>query len=140
MQAAHIPVVYPMLKKYLEQFKLAPHFSEAEFRHYFTTQDKVVYSYVVEDPATKQPTDFVSFYSLPSTVINHPLHKTLNVAYSYYYATTKTPLTDLMRDCLIEAKKVGVPIESKTKNSRSVPKISLSSVCRRSLMSSTASL
>ena len=48
MKASDIPVVYPMLTKYLEQFKLGPVFSEAEFRHYFTTQEKVVYSYVVE--------------------------------------------------------------------------------------------
>ncbi|KAF9948557.1 glycylpeptide N-tetradecanoyltransferase, partial [Mortierella alpina] len=31
-------------------------------------------------------TDFFSFYSLPSTVINNPTYSTLNAAYSYYYA------------------------------------------------------
>jgi len=100
------PAVFPLLTKYLEQFKLGPVFSEAEFHHYFTPQDKVVYSYVVEDPASKQITDFVSFYLLPSTVINHPVHKTLFVAYLYYYASTKTPLTELVRDTMIVAKKV----------------------------------
>ena len=40
-------------------------------------QDGVVYSYVVEAPDTGDLTDFFSFYSLPSTVINNPLHKTL---------------------------------------------------------------
>lgn len=32
-------------------------------------------------------TDFISFFSLPSTVINHPKHDTLEAAYLFYYAT-----------------------------------------------------
>ena len=106
MKAADVAAVHPLLTEYLAQFKLAPVFSEAEFAHYFTPQDKVVYSYVVEDPATKKITDFVSFYLLPSSVINHPVHKTLNVAYLYYYAAAKTPLTELVKDALIISKKV----------------------------------
>ena len=50
-------------------------------------------------------TDFVSFYSLPSTVINHPVHKTLYVAYLFYYFNTTTKLEDLIKDVLIIAKK-----------------------------------
>ena len=32
-------------------------------------------------------TDFFSFYSLPSTIINHTKHNVLNAAYLFYYAT-----------------------------------------------------
>ena len=50
-------------------------------------------------------TDFVSFYSLPSTVIKNTMgHDTLRAAYSYYNVPGKTPLLDLMGDALILAK------------------------------------
>ncbi|KAH3715921.1 hypothetical protein DPMN_058637 [Dreissena polymorpha] len=51
-------------------------------------------------------TDFVSFYSLPSTVMHHPVHKTLRAAYSFYNVSTVTPWVDLMQDALIMAKNV----------------------------------
>ena len=51
-------------------------------------------------------TDFVSFYTLPSTVMHHPVHKTLKAAYSFYNVSTRTPMHDLMQDALIAAKSV----------------------------------
>lgn len=51
-------------------------------------------------------TDFISFYTLPSTVMHHPLHKSLKAAYSFYNVHTETPLIDLMNDALILAKLV----------------------------------
>lgn len=51
-------------------------------------------------------TDFISFYTLPSTVMHHPLHKSLKAAYSFYNIHTETPLIDLMNDALILAKQV----------------------------------
>ena len=51
-------------------------------------------------------TDFVSFYTLPSTVMHHPVHKTLKAAYSFYNVSTLTPMHDLMQDALIAAKSV----------------------------------
>ncbi len=51
-------------------------------------------------------TDFVSFYTLPSTVMRHPVHKSLKAAYSFYSAAGKTPWCDLMQDALITAKNV----------------------------------
>lgn len=47
-----------------------------------------------------------SFYHLPSTVMNHPVHKTLYVAYLFYCFSTVTPLKDLLYDALVQAKKV----------------------------------
>jgi hypothetical protein len=40
----------------------------------------VIYTYVVENDGNI--TDLISFYSLPSTVVQHPLHNVLNAAYS----------------------------------------------------------
>lgn len=51
-------------------------------------------------------TDFTSFYTLPSTVMHHPLHRSLKAAYSFYNVYTQTPLLDLMNDALILAKLV----------------------------------
>lgn len=51
-------------------------------------------------------TDFISFYTLPSTVMHHPLHKSLKAAYSFYNVHTETPLIELMTDVLILAKLV----------------------------------
>lgn len=53
-----------------------------------------------------QVTDMISFYTLPSTVMHHPVHKQLKVAYSFYNVCHKTPLIDLMQDALILAKQV----------------------------------
>lgn len=53
-------------------------------------------------------TDFTSFYTLPSTVMHHPLHRSLKAAYSFYNIHTQTPLLDLVNDALILAKLVSV--------------------------------
>lgn len=41
--------------------------------------------------------------------MNHPTHKTLKAAYSFYNVSTSTPWADLMGDALVLAKKVRFP-------------------------------
>lgn len=94
-----IPHVRKLLRSYLARFAYAPVFTEAEIEHLFfksrgveTTAGQrrtgqVVWSYVVEDPATKEITDFISMYSLPATVVKKSAHSAINAAYLYYYAT-----------------------------------------------------
>ena len=72
-----------MLNNYLSQFKLHISFTEDEVAHFLLPQEWVIESYVVDDGNNKI-TDFISFYSLPSSVLKHAEHKILNVAYSYY--------------------------------------------------------
>lgn len=55
-------------------------------------------------------TDFVSYYTLPSTVMHHPQHKSLKAAYSFYNVSSKTPWTELMTDALISAKQLGFDV------------------------------
>ncbi|AQK97758.1 Glycylpeptide N-tetradecanoyltransferase 1 [Zea mays] len=62
-------------------------------------------SYLVESPETHEVTDFCSFYTLPSSVLNNANYATLKAAYSYYNVSTKTPLQQLMNDALIVAKR-----------------------------------
>ena len=52
--------------------------SEEEVRHWLSMRPGVVYSYVVEG-AGGEVTDFLSFYTLPSTVIGHDQYDTLDV-------------------------------------------------------------
>ena len=49
-----------------------------------------------------------SFYHLPSTVVKHPIHRILHVAYSFYNVSMVTPLRDLMQDALVIAKEVSL--------------------------------
>ncbi|KAF7967211.1 hypothetical protein HWV62_35134 [Athelia sp. TMB] len=69
-----------------------------------------------QDPKTHEITDYFSFYSLPSTIINQPKYGTLEAAYLFYYATSvafeeraeeeghlKKRLQDLIGDALILA-------------------------------------
>lgn len=81
---------------------MAPEFSEEDFTHWFLPQPDIVDSFVVENDNVI--TDFVSYYTLPSTVMHHPVHKILKAAYSFYNVSTKTPWVELMSDALVSAK------------------------------------
>ena len=52
--------------------------------------------------------DFISYYTLPSTVMHHPTYKTLKAAYSFYNVSTNTPWKTLMKDALVTAKNVSI--------------------------------
>lgn len=54
--------------------------------------------------------DFVSFYTLPSTIMHHPVHKTLKAAYSFYNVSNNTPWVELINDALISAKNMGFDV------------------------------
>ena len=43
--------------------------------------------------------------------MNHPTHKSLKAAYSFYNVHTQTPLLDLMSDALVLAKMVRSGLE-----------------------------
>lgn len=101
--------VVKLLNDYLKKFDLAPVFEEEEFKHWFSPQGGIIDSFVVETPEGVI-TDFVSYYTLPSTVVYHPVHKTLKAAYSFYNVSTETPWIDLMLDALITAKNSGFDV------------------------------
>ncbi|KAM9852101.1 glycylpeptide N-tetradecanoyltransferase 2 [Aulostomus maculatus] len=105
MERRDIRLVTELLQKYLRRFQLAPSMGEEEVAHWFLPQENIIDTYVVEG-AGGVLTDFASFYTLPSTVMHHPLHRSLKAAYSFYNVHTQTPLLDLMNDALILAKLV----------------------------------
>lgn len=94
--------------KYLSRFELAPLFSEEDFVHWFLPRPDIIDSFVVENNG--EITDFISYYTLPSTVMHHPVHKNLKAAYSFYNVSKKTPWVELMNDALISAKQLNFDV------------------------------
>lgn len=102
MTAKDVPGAHKLLKEYLTKFELVPDFTEEEFTHWFLPRPNIIDSYVVENGGVI--TDMVSYYTLPSTVMHHPVHKNLKAAYSFYNVSKSTPWISLMNDALISAK------------------------------------
>lgn len=130
MEAKDVPQVADLFARYMQRFSMAPIMTVDEIRHLFLSgrgdveqpcekyrrPKQVLWAYVVEDPKEHRITDFFSFYSLPSTVINHPRHNLLEAAYLFYYASDaafesgvdesnnlKTRLVHLIGDALVIA-------------------------------------
>jgi glycylpeptide N-tetradecanoyltransferase len=79
-----------------------------EVAYFLLPRPGVINSFVVEDEKTI--TDFMSFYSLPSSILKNPDHSTLNAAYSYYNVTTTDRMPELMKDTLIRARDLGYDV------------------------------
>ncbi len=73
-----VPAATALLNTYLKTFHLAPEFSEAEFAHWCLPRAGVVWAYVVEKEG--RITDFLSFYSLPSSVLGNAQYSKLEVS------------------------------------------------------------
>ncbi|KAG9337603.1 hypothetical protein JZ751_028455 [Albula glossodonta] len=104
-----VPAVHRLLGEYLKQFNLAPVMSTEEVEHWLMPQENIIDTYLVEN-SDGVVTDILSFYTLPSTIMNHPVHRSLKAAYSFYNVHTTTPLLDLMGDALILAKSKGFDV------------------------------
>ncbi|XP_069011423.1 glycylpeptide N-tetradecanoyltransferase 1-like [Embiotoca jacksoni] len=103
--------IHSLLQANLSKFHLSPLMSLQEVEHWLLPRENVIDTYVVEgDDGTL--TDVVSFYSISSTVLNHPLHTGLKAAHLYYVASTATELVDLMEDTLVLAKSKGFDVFS----------------------------
>jgi len=95
LRSDDVPAVARLLRRYMRRFDMAARFTDAEVRHMFLSgcgadEDsrrvrQVTWSYVVERDG--RITDFFSFYSLPSSVLNHTSYSTLHAAYLFYYAS-----------------------------------------------------
>lgn len=110
MRESDLAKTHRLLEQYLAGFNLTPAFDEDEFRHWFSPQDGIIDCFVVEDPATGEITDMVSYYTLPSTVMHHAVHKCVKAAYSFYNVSTKTPWLDLINDALISARNLNFDV------------------------------
>ncbi|RMJ25176.1 hypothetical protein PHISP_03967 [Aspergillus sp. HF37] len=119
MEEKDVDAVHDLLERYLKRFDMNSAFTKDEIYHWLlhrpnAEKEQVIWSYVVEDPESHKVTDFVSFYNLESTVIQHPKHDNVRAAYLYYYASEtaftqndkalKERLLMLLNDTLILAK------------------------------------
>jgi glycylpeptide N-tetradecanoyltransferase len=67
----------------------------------------------VEDSDEKETatiTDFISFYSLPSSCLKNPNYSHVNVAYTYYNVPNKHDLNSLFVDALVLARDKGYDV------------------------------
>jgi len=110
MTEEHVDGVHKLLTKYLEsKFSLHANFTKEEIAHWLLPRTGVINTYVVVDEDDKtNVTDMVSFYHLPSTILNKD--ETLYAAYSYYNVATSMTLSELMRDALILANATGIDV------------------------------
>jgi len=100
MEEKDIPNVKTLWERYIKRFSMYPEFTEDELRHNLVggrgrggvkegrRDGQVVWSYVVKEEETNIITDFFSFYSLPTQVVQSTEHELLEVAYLFYYATS----------------------------------------------------
>jgi len=106
-----IPDALRLLKTYPSKMHLSPNFTQEEFKHWFLPRNKVVYSYVIEHPESKKITDFMSFYSLPSTVMTTDKHDTLFACYSFYnVVSNEKDWKPVMNDMLVAARNAGFDV------------------------------
>ncbi|GMG19305.1 unnamed protein product [Ambrosiozyma monospora] len=96
MKVEDVDEVFELFEKYHERFDIVQKFTKPEFIHWMlgdaqqqklAIKDKIIVSYVVENPETHKITDFLSFYILPFTVLEDTKYDSLNAAYLFYYAT-----------------------------------------------------
>ncbi|KAG5647247.1 hypothetical protein DXG03_000782 [Asterophora parasitica] len=102
MEEKDVEQVADLFTRYMKRFEMVPLYDVDEVRHQFMSGigtgavgdggpgrrvGQVTWTYVVEDPDTHKITDFFSFYSLPSTVINNTKNPILEAAYLFYYAS-----------------------------------------------------
>ena len=59
------------------KFQLKEIYSKNEIKHFFLPRKGVMNSFVVEK--NNKVTDFISFYTLRSSILNNPKHETLHV-------------------------------------------------------------
>jgi glycylpeptide N-tetradecanoyltransferase len=103
MEPKDVPRVFELVSGYLNKFALHPKFKEDELGHWMLPRKDVIYAYVRENDSGVV-TDVVSFYSLPSSILNNEKYVLLKAAYSYWTVATTVPLHELMYDALIFAR------------------------------------
>ena len=109
MEEKDVEQVQVLLENYLSKFKVHGYYSKEEVAHWFLPKRDVVYSFVVDNGEGKV-TDFISFYSLPSSILQHDVHKKLYACYSFFNIATSVTFKELMKNALILAKQNGFDV------------------------------
>lgn len=113
--------VHKLLTNYLKQYSLKILFTVEEIEHWLLPRPNVIHSYVIvqndhhphdttQEPNKRIVTDFISFYFLPSSILNYDENTKLYATYSYYNVATTVSIQQLMKDALILAKNAGADV------------------------------
>ena len=102
MEEKDVEEVTKLLEEHESRFKVRGFYSAEEVKHWFLPKKNVVYSFVRENNG--KITDFISFYSLPSSVLQHESYKKLFACYSFFNINKSMSYKELMRNALILAK------------------------------------
>ena len=108
MEEKDVDQVYVLLENFEKQFKVHGYYDKDQVKHWFIPRKNVVYSYVREENG--KITDFISFYSLPSSILQHESYKKLLAAYSFFNINTTMSVKDIMKCALILAKNAGFDV------------------------------
>ncbi|CAL8301562.1 unnamed protein product [Lota lota] len=107
-----IPGALNLLHTHFLESGLSPALSPQDAAHWLLPRENVMDSYVVEASDGTGVTDLVSFYTVTTRVLNHPLHSQLREARLFYCVATATDPVDLVEDTLVLAKAKGLDIYS----------------------------
>jgi len=99
-----------LLTDFLSTKEVVFTYTNQEVEHFFMPKAGVMYTYVIEDEESKKITDFFSFYSLPSSVLKHERHKSINAVFSFYNTSLNHTPTQIMENSVIFAKKEGFDV------------------------------
>jgi glycylpeptide N-tetradecanoyltransferase len=109
MEEKDVDQVHDLLENFEKKFKVHGYYDKDQVKHWFVPRKNVVYSYVREDSNNKI-TDFISFYSLPSSILQHESYKKLMAAYSFFNINTTLTVKEIMKCALILAKNAGFDV------------------------------
>lgn len=108
MEKRDASAVFALYKTQQAKFDVYFKYTQPELLSQLLPRDKTVYTIVIEQD--KKVTDYISFYSLPSTIMNGERlqhdYKTMNVAYLYYWACTANSFVDVMNYALVYAQSI----------------------------------
>lgn len=108
LKVEDVPLVTKNLNDHLEKFKLSQKFSESEASHWLLPREDCVHSFVSKC-VDGSISGFVSFYSIPTTVIGKT--SVVKAAYLYYhYANDQNELFSLIQAALIVARNMGFDV------------------------------
>ena len=108
MEEKDVEQVYVLLENFEKQFKVHGYYDRDQVKHWFIPRKNVVYSYVREEG--NKITDFISFYNLPSSILQHESYKKLMAAYSFFNINTSMTVKEIMKCALILAKNAGFDV------------------------------
>lgn len=112
-EESDLPAIQSLLKEYLAQFSLAALFDEAsigEIGHALLPRGDIMYSYVYTSTSdSSAPIDgFISFYCIPTRILDSSQDKCLKVAYLSYYGIKDELLKlPLIKSAIREAQSLG---------------------------------